>query len=54
MPKDVSHVLRVCLIADMKSRITEGTKEEGMPEKDVIKIIQKHDGGLCRMDQHPL
>ena len=44
MPKDVSHVLRVCLIADMKSRITEGTKEEGMPEKDVIKIIQKHDG----------
>jgi len=44
VPKDVSHVLRVCLIADMKFRITEGTKEEGMPEKDVIKIIQKHDG----------
>lgn len=43
MPKDVSHVLRVCLIADMKFRITEGIKEEGMPEKDVIKIIQKHD-----------
>ena len=43
MPKDVSHVLRVCLIADMKFRITEGAEEEGMPEKDVIKIIQKHD-----------
>lgn len=44
IPKDVSHVLRVCLIADMKSRIMEGAKEEGIPEKDIIKIIQKHDG----------
>jgi len=43
IPKDVSHVLRVCLIADMKFRIAEGTKEEGITEKDAVKIIQKYD-----------
>ncbi len=44
IPKDISHVLRICLIADMNFRITQGTKEGGIPEKDVIKIIQKYDG----------
>ena len=43
IPKDISHVLRVCLIADMKFRIMEGIKAGGIPEKDVIKIIQKYD-----------
>ena len=47
IPKDVSHVLRVCLIADMKFRMAEATKEEGMPEKDVTKVIQRHDGDFA-------
>ena len=31
IPKEMNHVLRVCLIADMKFRISEGTKEGGIP-----------------------
>ncbi|MBC8460465.1 MAG: response regulator [Deltaproteobacteria bacterium] len=44
IPKEVSHVLRICLIADIKFRILEGTKEHGMHEKDILKLIQKNDG----------
>ena len=44
IPDEVSHVLRVCLIADMKYRISEAAKEGGMHEKDALKFIQKHDG----------
>ncbi|MBW1796916.1 MAG: response regulator [Deltaproteobacteria bacterium] len=44
IPDEVSHVLRVCLIADMKYRISEAAKESGVHEKDAIKLIQKHDG----------
>jgi len=44
IPDEVSHVLRVCLIADMKFRISEAAKESGVHEKDAIKLIQKHDG----------
>jgi two-component system response regulator CpxR len=44
IPEEVSHVLGVCLIADMKFRTSEATKEGGMHEKDALKLIQKHDG----------
>jgi two-component system, OmpR family, response regulator CpxR len=44
IPEEVSHVLRVCLIADIKFRTSEATKEGGMHEKDTLKLIQKHDG----------
>jgi len=44
IPGEVSHVLRVCLIADMKFRISEAVKEGGLHEKDALKFIQKHDG----------
>ena len=44
IPKNISHVLRVCLIADMKYRVSEAAKESGIHEKNAIKLIQKHDG----------
>jgi len=44
IPDEISHVLRVCLIADIKFRTLEATKEGGMHEKDVLKLIQKNDG----------
>jgi len=43
IPKDVSHALRVCLIADMKFRMTLAVKEQGLPEKEAIKVIRKQD-----------
>lgn len=43
IPKEVSHVLRICLIADMSSRISRATKEQGLPENDAIRLIHKQD-----------
>jgi two-component system response regulator CpxR len=43
IPKEVSHVLRICLIADMPSRISRATKEQGLPENDAIRLIHKQD-----------
>ena len=42
IPDEVSHVLRVCLIADMKYRISEFAKGTGLHEKDPLKYIQKY------------
>jgi len=43
IPKEVNHVLRICLIADMPSRISRATKEQGLPENDAIRFIHKQD-----------
>ncbi|MBW1722441.1 MAG: response regulator [Deltaproteobacteria bacterium] len=43
IPREVSHVLRVCLIADMKSRISTAVKEHRMTEKEAMKLIRKQD-----------
>ena len=43
IPKDISHVLRVCLIADMKFRVSVAGEEMGLPEKDAINRIHKQD-----------
>ena len=43
LPKEISHVLRVCLIADMKSRVSVGRDERGASEKEITKFIHKHD-----------
>ncbi len=42
IPKDVTHVLRICLIADMKHRITLAV-ESGMSEKEAINSIRTQD-----------
>lgn len=43
IPKEVSHVLRICLIADMPSRISRAAKEQDLPENDAIRLIHKQD-----------
>ena len=43
IPNEVSHVLRVCLIADMKFRTSLLTVEQGIPEKEASKVIHKQD-----------
>jgi CheY-like chemotaxis protein/cytidylate kinase len=43
IPKEVSHALRVCIIADMKSRISAAVREEGLTENEAIKLLRKQD-----------
>ncbi|MDY6974167.1 MAG: response regulator [Thermodesulfobacteriota bacterium] len=43
IPKQVHHVLRVCIIADMKSRISLAQKEQRLSENEAIKLIHKQD-----------
>ncbi|MCU0594344.1 MAG: response regulator [Desulfobacterota bacterium] len=43
IPNEVSHVLRVCLIADMRFRTSLLTVEQGIPEKEASKVIHKQD-----------
>jgi two-component system response regulator CpxR len=43
IPRRVSHVLRVCLIGDMKFRISEAVLTQALPEKEASKIIHKEE-----------
>jgi CheY-like chemotaxis protein len=43
IPREVSHALRVCLIADMKFRASLASKDQGLSEKDAVKLIHKQD-----------
>ena len=43
IPHTVSHVLRVCLIADLNFRIAVAAETKGMPEKEAIKHIRSRD-----------
>ncbi len=43
IPRKISHVLRICLIADMKSRISVAVKENGFTEKEAIRQIHRQD-----------
>jgi CheY-like chemotaxis protein len=42
IPKEITHVLRICLISDMKHRISLATKT-GLSEKEVINAIRTQD-----------
>jgi CheY-like chemotaxis protein len=42
-PADIGHVLRVCLIAEMKDRLAVAAREEGFAEKHAAKLIRKDD-----------
>jgi ActR/RegA family two-component response regulator len=43
IPKTISHVLRVCLIAGLKFRISEAFHTQGLTEKEARKLIRSHD-----------
>ncbi len=41
--KNISHILRVCLISDMQGRLSVAEKEEGYAEKHAHRLIRKDD-----------
>jgi CheY-like chemotaxis protein len=43
IPKEIGHVLRVCLIADMGYRSALAAEEKGMSEKEAVKLIHRED-----------
>lgn len=42
-PKDISHILRVCLIADVKFRLEVGDQDGGLSQKEAMRQIHKND-----------
>ena len=47
IPKNISHVLRICLISDLKSRIANAQKKERLSEKDAVNRIRKQDENMA-------
>jgi two-component system response regulator CpxR len=43
IPASINHVLRVCLIADMRFRVSEAEKNEGISPKEAAKLIHGQD-----------
>lgn len=43
IPKDMSHVLKVCIIADMKFRVSVAIAEQKISEKEALRLIHKED-----------
>jgi len=43
IPKTITHVLRICIVADMKSRIARAMDEAGLSEKDAVLKIRGAD-----------
>jgi two-component system response regulator CpxR len=43
IPKEVTHILRVCIIADMKFRLSVAKKENHLNEAEAVKLILKKD-----------
>lgn len=43
IPRDLSHVLRICLIADMKSRVGTATANLQITEQEAAKLIRKQE-----------
>ncbi len=43
IPKEISHVLRICLIADMKFRTAAAVEGQGLSEKESVSLIHNQD-----------
>ncbi|RPJ12160.1 MAG: response regulator, partial [Desulfobacteraceae bacterium] len=43
IPKNISHVLRVCIIAEMKSRASHASSSRKISEKEPVKLIHDED-----------
>ena len=43
IPAEVTHVLRVCLIADMAFRLSVATQESAMGREEAVKLIRRQD-----------
>jgi two-component system, OmpR family, response regulator CpxR len=47
IPEKISHVLRVCVVADVKYRIHEAMQREGVAEKNALQQISRQDEDLA-------
>lgn len=47
IPEKISHVLRVCVVADVKYRIHEAMHREGVAEKNALQQISRQDEDLA-------
>lgn len=52
IPADISHVLKVCLIADLKYRVAVAADRESLSEKDALKTIHKEDESRVLWVEH--
>jgi two-component system, OmpR family, response regulator CpxR len=43
IPRDVGHVLHLCLIADLKARLAWAKKEQALSESEALKVIRRED-----------
>jgi len=43
IPKTISHILRVCLIAPIKQRIAAASRQQGVSEKEAYKLVLKRE-----------
>lgn len=48
IPRGISHVLRVCMIADQKSRLARAATQEKLSEKDALARIHREDQAALR------
>ena len=51
IPKDISHVLHVCIIANFPYRVQQAVKTTGKPRKEVLKLLRKQDQERLRWTQ---
>lgn len=47
IPEKISHVLRVCLVAELKYRLNEAIQREGLTEKSALQQIRQQDEDLA-------
>lgn len=47
IPEKINHVLRVCLVADLKHRLNEAMQREGLAEKAALQQIRQQDEDLA-------
>jgi two-component system response regulator CpxR len=47
IPREIGHCLHLCLIADLKFRLAQAKKEQGLAESEALKIIRNEDEDRC-------
>jgi CheY-like chemotaxis protein len=52
IPKDISHVLKICLIADMKYRVRQAMEVDGVSEREAQKKILREDESRVLWVEH--
>ena len=51
-PKDISHIMRVCLVADHGFRVTRAVETDKISEKEAVSLIKKNDSAQLNWTQY--